>query len=216
MLRRATGRFKLKFMKYTFQTFLSVLLFLSFQSASAGLLFTYHQLALKDLDAMTKLVQSKVKESKRSGSGKVVPLKEAYQAVMSRPDDDGLIEKVVGPLRNALEDIEEKDRITQDLIQEALNALTNTKNFKADVQVTYWIFLENTIADLKQNLSTSEDVKSSFEYRMLDKIAKAKLEITDKAKQERTLRMMKSTNSPSEVAAKILQGLEQKNEGKKE
>lgn len=203
-------------MKNKLTTLVSLLFVLSAQSVSAGLLFTYHQLALKDLDAMTKFVQSKVKESKKASSGKVVPLKEAYQAVMSRPDDDGLIEKVVGPLRNELEDLDEKERITEDLIQEAINALTNTKNFKPDVQVTYWIFLENTIADLKQSVTGSSDSQSSFEHRMLEKIAKAKLEITDKAKQERTLRVMKSTISPSEVSAKILQGLEKKDEGKKE
>ncbi len=208
--------FQTTFMKNKFTVFASILFVFMTQSASAGLLYTYHQLALKDLDAMTKFVQSKVKESKKSSSGKVVPLKEAYQAVMSRPDDDGLIEKVIGPLRNELEDMDEKERITQDLIQEALNALQNTKNFKADVQVTYWIFLENTIADLKQNLTSAEDVASSFEHRMLQKIAKAKIEITDKAKQERTLRVMKSTISPSEVSAKILQGLEKKDDGKKE
>ncbi|MFN7906293.1 MAG: hypothetical protein ACK5P5_14025, partial [Pseudobdellovibrionaceae bacterium] len=93
----------------------------------AGLLFTYHQLALKDLDSMTQLVQQKVKESKRASDGKVVPLKEAYQAVMSRPNDDGLIEKVIDPVRNELEDLNEKERIIEALTQEAINALTNTK-----------------------------------------------------------------------------------------
>ncbi|MFN8945325.1 MAG: hypothetical protein ACK5WZ_11970 [Pseudobdellovibrionaceae bacterium] len=181
----------------------------------AGLLFTYHQLALKDLDSMTQLVQQKVKESKRASDGKVVPLKEAYQAVMSRPNDDGLIEKVIDPVRNELEDLNQKERIIEALTQEAINALTNTKNFKPDVQVTYWIFLENTISDLKQNLGKEGVLKSAFEHKMLQKIVDAKLEITDKARQERTLRMMKSNISPSTVAASVIRNFDQK-EAKKE
>lgn len=182
--------------------------------ASAGLLFTYHQLALKDLDAMTKLVQGKVKESKKDADGKVVPLKEGYQAVMSRPDDDGLIEKVIGPLRNELDDMDEKNRVEESLVVEAVNALTNAKNFKPDVQVTYWIFLENSISDFKQTLSGESDPKAAFEYKMLQKIAKAHIDISSKAKEERTLRMMKSTISPSDVAAKVIEGIDSKEKEK--
>lgn len=186
-----------------------LLVFHSF-AVNAGLLLTYHQLALKDLDAMTRLVQTKVKESKKSVDEKTLPLKEAYQAVFSRPDEDGLIEKIVGPLRNELEDLDVKEQVVESLVNEAVDALSKPKNIKPDVQVTYWIFLENSISDFKQAISTASEPQGTFEMKMLQKIAKTKLEISTKAKQERTLRMMKSTVSPSDVSAKILQTFESK------
>src|SRR4051794_25124713 len=72
--------------------------------ASAGLLFKYHQLVVKDLDQMNALVSDKIKESKKSYAGKVVPLKEALQAVLSRPNEDSMLDKVLPPLRAELED----------------------------------------------------------------------------------------------------------------
>ncbi|MFN9068148.1 MAG: hypothetical protein ACK5V3_13030, partial [Bdellovibrionales bacterium] len=53
----------------------------------AGLLYTYNQLVLMELDQMNKLVQEKIKESKKADA-KIVPLKEGFQAVLARPDQD--------------------------------------------------------------------------------------------------------------------------------
>jgi hypothetical protein len=69
----------------------------------AGLLFNYHQLTLKNLDQMNTLVKNKIKESKSAYSGKAVPLKEALQSVLSRPDSDDMISKIIDPLRNKLD-----------------------------------------------------------------------------------------------------------------
>ncbi|MFN7904544.1 MAG: hypothetical protein ACK5P5_05120, partial [Pseudobdellovibrionaceae bacterium] len=74
----------------------------------------------------------------------------------------------------------------------------------------------NTISDLKQNLGKEGILKSAFEHKMLQKIVDAKLEITDKARQERTLRMMKSNMSPSTVAASVIRNFDQKEEKKEE
>jgi hypothetical protein len=164
---------------------------------------------------MTKLVQMKVAESKKSEDGKEIPLKLAYQAVFSRPNEDGLIDKIVGPLRNELEDLDIKDSVVESLVDEAVSVLTKPKSIKPDVQVTYWIFLENSISDFKQAISQASDPQAVFEMKMLQKIAKANIEISAKAKQERTLRMMKSTVSPSDVSAKILQSYEPNKDKKK-
>lgn len=168
-------------------------------NAQAGLLFNYSQLALKDLDQMSQLVNDKIKESKKVRDGRMVPLKEALQAVYSRPNDDDMIEKVVAPLRTSLDEIESWEKSISQLTDEAIGAIKNPRPFKPVVQVTYVIFLENLLAEIKPMVKND-----GFERRIAEKIRDAKLEITKDAVGERKLRMMKDTVSPSEIAGKIL------------
>ncbi len=167
--------------------------------SQAGLLLTYHKLALKDLDQMSEIVSSKIKESKKSYAGKTVPLKEALQAVLGRPDEDNMVEKVLAPLKLELESHEAWEKSLKELTTEALNALKNSKNFRTDVQVTYQVFLENLLAQLKPDLG-----KPTFETKLVEKIRDAKIVISKDAQQERKLRMMKTTVSPSEIAEILL------------
>lgn len=167
--------------------------------SQAGLLFNYSQLALKDLDQMNKLVSEQVKEAKRAESGKVIPLKEALQAVYSRPNDDDMIEKVVAPLRSQLDDLEAWEKTISQLTDEAINALGNPKAFKPVVQVTYLIFLENLMAELKPFVKSE-----GFEKQIIERIRDAKIVVPSEAVNERKLRSMKVMGAPSDIAAKIL------------
>ncbi len=177
-------------------TFVSLL----FASQSfAGLLFNYSQLALKDLDQMTAIVNGKIKESKKSSDGKVVPLKEALQAVYCRPNEDGMIEKVVGSLRTELDEHDAWEKTLSELTDEAIDALKNPKAFKPMVQVSYQIFLENLLIDMKPFIQ-----KNGFEQGLGERIRDAKIELTKEAGNERRLRMMKSTISPSMLAEQFL------------
>ena len=176
-------------------------------TSQAGLLYTYHQLTLKDLDQMSSLVKNKIKESKAAYSGKSVPLKEALQSVFSRPNSDDMISKVMDQLRYHLDQEEAYEKVFEELIQEALNALTNTKNFKKDVQVTYAIFLENFISEFKPDLTAE-----NFEMKMIKKIADSKIELTKDARKERQLRLMSEGSSPSELAKKVIQDYEKRKE----
>lgn len=169
-------------------------------TVQAGLLMPYHKLVLKDLDQMNELVSQKIKESKKSSSGKIVPLKEGLQAVLARPNEDGMVEKVLSPLKNELEDQDAWEKALGELTDEALNALRNSKNFKADVQVSYSLFLENLMAELKPLARTE-----GFERSLLEKIRDAKVELSKEAQRERKLRLMKSPVSPSEVAKLLLE-----------
>jgi hypothetical protein len=167
--------------------------------SSAGLLFNYSQLALKDLDQMNAMVMSKIKESKKTSSGKTVPLKEALQAVYSRPNEDGMIEKVVGPLRTELDELDSWEKVLNQLTVEAIGVLNHPKAFNPVVQVTYTVFLENLLIDMKPYA-----LKEGFERSLTQKIRDAKIELSKEANNERRLRMMKSTISPSELAEQIL------------
>lgn len=175
----------------------TVFMFVSFKSF-AGLLFNYSELALKDLDQMGKLVKSKMAESKKSGGNKAIPLKEALQAVYSRSNEDFMIEKVIPPLRMQLEELDAWESSMKALTKEAIGALNNPRAFKPVVQVTYQIFLENLMAELKPR------ALESFEKSVLEQIRDAKIEPSKELVQERKLRIMKETISASEIAKKIL------------
>lgn len=179
--------------------FLTVFTFVFCLHAEAGLLFNYSQLALKDLDQMSKLVSDKVRESKKSSSGKAVPLKEALQAVYARPNEDEMIEKIVAPLRSNLDELGSWEKTISQLTDEAINALKNPRAFKPVVQVTYVIFLENLLAEIKPYMKGE-----GFERKIVERVRDAKIEVSKEALNERKLRTMKSTSSPSELAEKIL------------
>jgi len=169
-------------------------------ASSAGLLYNYSQLTLKDLDQMNALAKKKVQEFKKEGAIEI--LKEAVQAVYARPNDDGMVEKVITPLRTELEAQEQWEAVMDALVQEAIGALKNPKAFKPVVQNTYAIFLENLIADFKPFAE-----REGYERRVLRTIRDAKIEISKEAVNERKLRTMKNHKSPSEIAEQVLSAL---------
>lgn len=178
---------------------LSLLAFVFCAQSQAGLLFNYSQLALKDLDQMSDLVSSKINESKKSQSGKVVPLKEALQAVYSRPNDDDMIEKVVAPLRTSLDELGDWEKSISQLTDEAINALRNPKAFKPVVLVTYVIFLENLLSEIKPFLKDQ-----GFERSLVERVRDAKIIVPKEAMNEMKVRTMRTLVSPSEIAERVL------------
>lgn len=182
-------------MKNLFLFIITSLLFASV--SSAGLLYTYSQLTLKDLDQMNEMAKKKVKEFKKDGSVEI--LKDAVQAVYSRPNDDGMVEKVITPLRNELDENDQWETTVDALVQEAIGALKNPKAFKPVVQNTYAIFLENIVADFKPFAE-----REGHERKVIKTIADAKIELSKEAINERKLRTMSVHKSPSELAANVL------------
>ena len=172
--------------------------------AQAGLLYAYNRLATKDLDEMTHLIRAKISESKKESGNKSMPLREALQAVFSRPDHDGLVSQLLPPLKNELDDLNAWDLTIKALVKEALGALGNPKAFRPEAQVTYAVFLENVIAEFKPK--ASEPLQKSI----LTTIRDAKIELSKEARRERQLRMMETGVSPSELARNVLEALNAK------
>lgn len=175
----------------------------------AGLLWatppqTYSQLVLKDLDQMTELVDEKIAESKAEG-GDVAPLRAALQIVLSRPDDDFMVDKVIGPLRQALDENEAWESTLESVVDEAVKAMKNPKDLSASVQVTYAVLLTNVISQLKPRAQ-----KAGFERKMIEKIRDARIVLTKKMRDDRKLRMMKDAPSPSQIAEEALTPPEKK------
>lgn len=167
-------------------------------------LYSYSRLALKDLDEMNKLVQDKIRESRASKGDKVGPLREAMQAVFARPNEDFMIDKVMSPLRNELDEHGAYESTLRSLVEESVLALQKPDNVKPAAQVTYAVMLENFLSEMKPR------VGESFEKEIITQIRDAKISLTRKAENERKLGMMKPTKSPSDMAADILKGPEKK------
>lgn len=170
------------------------------QTTTTTTLYSYSRLALKDLDEMNKLVQDKIRESRASKGDKVGPLREAMQAVFARPNEDFMIDKVMSPLRNELDEHGAYESTVRSLVEESVAALKKPDKVKAAAQVTYAVMLENFLSDMKPR------VDESFEKEIVTLIRDADISLTRKAENERKLGMMKSTKSPSDMAAGILKG----------
>lgn len=160
-------------------------------------MFTYAQLTLKDLDQMNDIAKKKIREFKAQGSVEV--LKEAVQAVYSRPNDDGMVEKVISPLRTELDENDQWEVVVDELVQEAIGALKNPKAFKPVVQNTYAVFLENIVADFKPFAE-----REGHERNVIKTIRDAKIELSKEGINERKLRTMSVHKSPSELAAMVI------------
>lgn len=167
-------------------------------------LYNYSRLALKDLDEMNKLVQEKIRESRAAKGDKILPLREAMQAIYARPNEDFMIDKVMSPLRNELDEHGAFESTIQSLVEESIEALKKPDKVKAAAQVTYAVMLENFLAEMKPR------VGEEFEKKMITKVRDADISLTRKAENERKLGMMKPTKSPSDFAASILKATEKK------
>jgi hypothetical protein len=171
------------------------------ERSSEDLLFAYHDLAVKNLDEMSELVQSQIKKSRTAEQERMPPLLQGLMAVYARPDGDGMIDKVVGSLRSEIEDIDTWPSSMNLMTDKAITALQNSGKVSAVDQVSYTIILTNVLAQLKP-----ASKRDGFEKEIVIKIRDANIELSKKMRDERRLRMMKNTVSPSEIAARILKG----------
>lgn len=174
-------------------------IFIGAGTAHAVLLFNYSQLILKDLDQLNRLVRQKVVESQTMASGdSLQPLKEGFQAIYCRPNEDLMIEKVISPLKSALEEQDAYEETIRDLVSEAVSQLRNPKQVSGVVQVTYLVFLENILSEFNPLKDRT------FERSVIEQIRDAKIVVSDTARSERTLRTMKQNPSPSELAERLI------------
>lgn len=169
---------------------------------------TYDRLIIRDLDEMNKIIRRKITESRNSPE-KIIPLREAMQIVYSRPNDDFMIEKIAGSLQSELDDLDARETTMRSLIDDGVQALKEPSGLKAEVQVTYAIMLENFMAELRP------DAEKPFERSVFTQIRDANIQTTREAASERSLRIMRKTKSPSEIAETVLKEVEQSEKTKK-
>ena len=145
-----------------------------------------------------------------SPSVNMTPLQEALQAVYSRPNLDDMIQKVIAPLRTALENVDAWEKTTSSLIDEGLANLKNPKKVKPRVQATYAIMLDNFVNEFRVYADAD-----GFEKKMLEKIKKADIDLSKEARAEIKLRVLKEPVSPSELARVTLNAIDKNKKKKK-
>lgn len=191
-------------MKNSFSRFLSFVVFVGLlfaypASQAIESSFVYHQLAMKDLDEMTAYVKEQIKASKGESADRIEVLRKTLFTIFARPDEDGMIDKIIGPLRSEIDEHATWELLIRDVATSATRLLMDPQSAKGPEQVTNAIVLQNVIAMLKP-----AGRRKGWERNVLSKIAEAEIKLTKASRDERKLRLMKDTQSPSTMADQVL------------
>lgn len=160
--------------------------------------YTSAQLQLKNLDEMVHLVKIRTRRAQSGTDDAVGSLREALRVIYARPNEDYLTEKLIGDVRTPLEELGEWQSSIEDLAFEAAARLNKPENLKPAVQLTYIIVLENLLADLRPTIS------EPWVRTLVERIRDADMTVTDAARNERELKMMKSVVNPADIAERIV------------
>ena len=162
---------------------------------------SYSRLQIMDLDQMSDMMQQKVRQFKSTNS--LGPLQEGLQICLSRPDEDGLLEKVISIIKNPLEDNDAWESTIEEIVTNSIRLLKLESAHPSD-QVTSAVVLENIIAEFKPSFF-KQYLSPAFETRIIERIATAEIEFSKAALSERKLNLMRSTSPPSAIAQKLIE-----------
>lgn len=186
----------------------------SFQSMAQR--YKYTDLMLKDYDEVSKAVQTRLTKAREisakasaqegedmsaSDTEAVEQLRDALLLLMSRPDKDNLIAKLMPDLRKELTNYKAFEDTFSSVTSEAIAGLVNDKLPVID-RSTYLFVLENIMSEVKAQAKERADYR-----KILEKIRDAKIKIPKDVVNDRKLRSMYTAESPSELADKILKKL---------
>lgn len=161
---------------------------------------SYKSLATLDLDQMNDLIQSKLNEYNKQNNLQV--LREAAMLVFSRPDEDGMVEKIIAEVRNPLDEEGQWNSTIEALVYQSVETVKNAEASPTD-QVTAGVILENIISEFKP-LYIKQFKTGGFETQIINYIAVSKAQYTKSALKERSLYLMRNNLSPNQIAQKIL------------
>lgn len=162
---------------------------------------SYSRLQIMDLDQMSDLMQQKVRQFKSTNS--LQPLQEGLQICLGRPDEDGLLEKVISIIKNPLEDNDAWESTIEETVTNSIRLLKSENAHPSD-QVTSAVVLENIIAEFKPSFFKQYQ-SPAFETRIIERIASAEIEFSKAALSERKLNLMRSTSTPSAIAQRLIE-----------
>lgn len=165
---------------------------------------SYRNLATLDLDQVNDLVQLKLNDFAKQNN--VQALKEAALIIFSRPDDDGVVEKVLSNIRNPLEEENEWQNTVVALVRQSVETIRNDQASAAD-QVTAGVTLENIIAELKPAY-IKQYKTGGFDTDVINHIAESGAHYSKAASNERGLYLMRNNLDPVQLAKKIVSAKE--------
>lgn len=179
--------------------------------------YQYNELMTKDYDEMQSSVHKGIKAAKKVALEKqkegdedggdqaaVAILRDTTQFVLSRPDKDFMVAKLMPLLRKELTNYGAfEDSITTISTQ----AIMNLKSDKAPISTksTSVFILENLMSEIQPELDSKPEFK-----KIVEEIRDAKIEIPRAVRTDRKLTSMFKTSSPSETAKELLKKVAEK------
>lgn len=187
-----------------------VMLLFSFPAFSVQK-FKYNELQIKDYDEMLDKVNAYVAESRQlaikyqeegddeTGDQMAIDkLSEGLTYILSRPDKDNMLAKLLPTVRKELINYSAFETSLSLAVTDAITAIQSTK-LPATYRATSVFVLENVMAQVQPLISTNKDMRA-----IVEKIRDAKLEIPSDVMNDRKLKSMFNTSSPSKTAEKVL------------
>lgn len=165
---------------------------------------SYKSLAILDMDQMNELISDKIKDYQNQENR--MALKEALRIILSRSNEDGMVEKIISPVRNLLEEDGIWEETIEGLIKQSIETIKNADE-KPVAQVTSGIILENIISEFKP-LFIKQYETGGFETKAINYIADSKVNYSKSAAKERSLHLMRNPHSPSHMAQKLIEAKE--------
>lgn len=174
--------------------------------------FKYNELQIKDYDEMTKKVEAYIAQSKQlaikyqekgdddTGDQMAIDkLSEALTYIFSRPDKDNMIAKLLPSLRKELLNYSAFETSMSLVVTDAITAIQSPK-LPVTYRATSVFVLENVMSQIQPQVSSNKELRG-----IIEKIRDAKIAIPNDIANDRKLKSMFRTSSPSATAEKVLQ-----------
>lgn len=154
----------------------------------------------KGLKAAKKAALEKQKEGDEDGADQaaVAILRDTMQLVLSRPDKDFMVSKLMPSIRKELVNYGAFDDSMATLTTQAIMNLKSEKAATTTKSTSIFI-LENIMSEVQPELDSKPEFK-----KMVEEIRDAKIEIPRSVATDRKLTSMFKTVSPSETAKGLL------------
>ncbi len=176
------------------------------QMSESKLEYPYTKLKLLDLEQMFEIIQGKMKQYKKTNNEEF--LLESIKICLSRPDGDGLVEKIIDNIRFSLDENDKWEKALEKVVQQSISEL-RLETTAGEDQLTYLILLENLVSELKPEFIRQYQ-SPKFETKLIQSIADARITVSKAATTESRLNLMTSQKSPSSMAQTLINEKNQK------
>jgi len=175
-------------------------------ASAQKMIFAYHRLTTKNLEQMDQFLRLKIKISQQNQANQTEHLIGALLTLMSRPNFDNMIEKLLPLLMTELNNTELTHTVIDAFIDECLNGIRDPNNsIPGQAQVTYAIALENFLIEFKSYLHQAQY------HKHYEKIANSNVRISKLAELSSKTHIPYTLIEPVALAKKILREWNEKN-----
>jgi hypothetical protein len=169
---------------------------------------TYRELIIKDYDEMQAMMRKHLRAAHKIVAGAdsnsewehdaKAELARAERLVLSRPDTDNMVAKLVPEIRHEIAAFGSYDDLLDIVTTESLEAFRPDMNLPVAEHTTFLFILENLMSEMKPNLQDPRQLA------LMERIRDAKIEVPHDVMAERKLQGMFLTDSPSDEARRII------------